>query len=159
MLPVAHIDLKQLLQQADSLGAGPARTTLLERMKSWPVCLIRAVDYMHEIRVRHKDIKPENILIRVDTVFITDFGISRDCAEFETITSGTVGVYTPMYRAPEVADGVRRGRAADVFSLGCVFLEIATVILGPAGSRERFRQHRENLSGSSTYATCMTGIS
>lgn len=35
-----------------------------------------------------------------------------------------------MYSAPDVIDEDRRGRSADIFSLGCVFAEMTTVIYG-----------------------------
>src|SRR5579862_6076419 len=39
---------------------------------------------------------------------------------------------THVYCAPEVANGDERGRSSDIFSLGCVFLEIFTVLSGAA---------------------------
>jgi serine/threonine protein kinase len=59
-----------------------------------------------------------------------DFGISKKFAEGELSQTSGVIALTRKYCAPEVYDGAPRGRAADVFSLGCVFLEIATVIQG-----------------------------
>lgn len=57
-----------------------------------------------------------------------DFGISkRFAADNLSQTSGLIAL-TRKYCAPEVYEGEPRGRAADIFSLGCVFLEIATVI-------------------------------
>ena len=70
--------------------------------------------------------------------------------------NGDIG--TRMYYAPEVlSENQRRGRAADVFSLGCVFLEISTVIVEGKGSLGRWSSLRE-LSGSRLYANCGSKI-
>lgn len=50
----------------------------LDSLRSYFVCLSQAVTYLHDSDVRHKDIKPENVLIDSSgSVIITDFGISR----------------------------------------------------------------------------------
>lgn len=50
----------------------------LEALRGYFVCLAQALNYIHSSDVRHKDIKPENILIDSSgSVIITDFGISR----------------------------------------------------------------------------------
>ena len=50
----------------------------LETLRGYFVCLAQALHYIHGSDVRHKDIKPENILIDSSgSVIITDFGISR----------------------------------------------------------------------------------
>lgn len=139
MLPVADGDLLGVLEKLDSQYISPnLRSNQHEvdiymsqyvRLLRWPGCLIRALDYMHEMRVKHRDIKPSNILVKGDDVFFTDFGIAKEVISEETTGSyDTVGPCTWMYSAPEVAiDGARRGRATDIYSLGCVFLELATV--------------------------------
>jgi serine/threonine protein kinase len=88
-------------------------------------CLCAAVQYLHSQNCRHKDIKPANILIKHGEVFLTDFGTARDwnCGEQGT-TIGMAGPYTPAYAAPEVADWEPRNEAADIWSLGCVYLDM-----------------------------------
>jgi len=50
----------------------------LQSLQNHFICLAQALDYIHGSDVRHKDIKPENILIDSSgSVVITDFGISR----------------------------------------------------------------------------------
>ncbi|TAQ85013.1 hypothetical protein B7494_g6661 [Chlorociboria aeruginascens] len=103
----------------------------IENLKSWPYCLASAVSYIHSQNIRHKDIKPSNIICKGDQVFLTDFGSAH---QFSTgLTSSTEGYalgITKMYSAPEVIAEDRRGRPADVYSLGCVFAEISTVAHG-----------------------------
>ncbi|PVI01891.1 hypothetical protein DM02DRAFT_627221 [Periconia macrospinosa] len=92
--------------------------------------------------------------MKVRYVYFTDFGISRIVpGELTTGTDGTFGPMTRAYVAPEtLRDNARRGRAVDVFSLGCVFLEIGTLLIAPRGSRERFRRFREEKTGTIAYA-------
>jgi serine/threonine protein kinase len=71
-----------------------------------------------------------NILVKENEVYLTDFGVSLDWTSNKTsATGGNPGKVTPMYSAPEVTNHEEgRTRAADVFSLGCVFSEMATVM-------------------------------
>jgi len=112
----------------DRLGFAGNVNCAKDRLNKVYGCLANAVQYLHENDIRHKDIKPKNILLdKNDGLYITDFGLSRDTADASSsITDGNErGTY--KYCAPEVARFEPRGRAADVYSLGCVFLEINTV--------------------------------
>jgi serine/threonine protein kinase len=153
MSPVADTDLSQFLAHMDSLDEGLEKDGGYAMLLSWPGCLIRALDYIHEMRVKHRDIKPSNILIKGNIVYFTDFGISKVVPEeFTTGTDGTFGPMTRIYVAPEaLVDNARRGRAMDIFSLGCVFLEMGTVVITPKGSIERFRKIQRT-AGSMAYA-------
>ncbi|KAF5645376.1 heterokaryon incompatibility protein het-6 [Fusarium sp. NRRL 25303] len=97
---------------------------------------------------RHGDIKPANILWfrsrkeRRGVFVISDFGIA-DAHREETrsiIPAADLPV-TPRYRAAEcdIRDG-RISRAYDVWSLGCVLLEMISWILGANELRERFKE-------------------
>ncbi|KAF2262019.1 kinase-like protein [Lojkania enalia] len=44
-------------------------------------CLAAALAYLHDKYIRHKDIKPQNILVDKGNVFLTDFGLSRDLTD------------------------------------------------------------------------------
>ena len=57
-------------------------------------------------------------------MFITDFGTARDWSEGRATTTGMTGPYTPAYAAPEVAVWEARNEAADIWSLGCVYLDM-----------------------------------
>ncbi|KAK0122545.1 hypothetical protein ONS96_009587 [Cadophora gregata f. sp. sojae] len=99
-----------------------------ERLSRIYGCLANAVQYLHDSDVRHKDLKPRNILLdRNDGLFVTDFGLSRDTTDASTSVTNGIERGTYKYCAPEVARYEPRGRAADIYSLGCVFLEINTV--------------------------------
>lgn len=101
-------------------------------IKKWFGYLTSGLAFLHMHRIRHKDIKPANILVRDDCVLFSDFGVSKiiDPEVIDTQTEGPPGKLTYKYAAPEVIAHERRGRKADVFSLGCVFAEMITIMCG-----------------------------
>ena len=71
----------------------------------------------------HADLKPENLLLTSDGVVkVTDFGLSRMAAEH----GGPAGGGTPMYMAPEQANGEPLTDAVDRYALGCILFEAIT---------------------------------
>jgi GTPase KRas protein len=129
MSPVAEMNLGEYLSYN-------SRPTGDSPIYSWFGCLATAFDYLHERKIRHQDVKPANILIQDGQVIIADFGISKDVINEATTGTISPGGGTLMYSAPEVATvetDSRRGRAADIFSLGCVFLEMITTLLWTHG--------------------------
>lgn len=97
-------------------------------------CLINAVQHVHKHIVKHKDLKPSNILIDAyHTVMLADFGVSQKYISLELAQTDTDGNNTPEYSPPEkrnVKKYGKRGLESDYFSLGCVFLEMITVLMG-----------------------------
>jgi hypothetical protein len=76
----------------------------------------------HSQGLIHRDIKPGNILIEASLsphVKITDFGLARAADDASMTQSGYVAG-TPMYMAPEQAQGDKLDHRADLFSLGSV---------------------------------------
>lgn len=102
-------------------------------------CLCRTVLFLHNRVIKHRNIKPANILIdRVDNVILADFDISKAYNDSkEAITYGSLDG-TVMYSSKDVwkdlksndPEGSKRGLEWDVVSLGFVFLEMATVLFG-----------------------------
>ncbi|KAF2809496.1 kinase-like protein [Mytilinidion resinicola] len=139
MSPAAEMDLKEFLAHAHEDEAIVHRTDSC--LLSWIDCIVSAVSYIHHQRVRHKDLKPANILVRGKAIFITDFGISKDLIGETTGSVGDPSERSPMYCAPESnVEGERRGRSADMFSLGCIMLEMLTVLMGE--SLANFEEYR-----------------
>ncbi|KAL2063172.1 hypothetical protein VTL71DRAFT_6244 [Oculimacula yallundae] len=117
-----------LVHICEGLGIPPDGYHARERLNRVYGCLANAVQYLHDNDVRHKDLKPRNILLdRKNGLFVTDFGLSRDTTDASTSVTNGIERGTYKYCAPEVARYEPRGRAADIYSLGCVFLEINTV--------------------------------
>lgn len=83
--------------------------------------LFDAVSYMHRQRVLHKDIKPENILVKGKSrpdIVLADYGI---CASLNNRAELMAPTGTPGFAAPEVSRMVVQTPAGDVFSLGATF--------------------------------------
>ncbi|KAF2124306.1 kinase-like protein [Dothidotthia symphoricarpi CBS 119687] len=92
-------------------------------------CLASGLEFMHTQNVRHKDIKPQNILIHNGTVIYTDFGYSFDhSTAARSTTEGRPDALTKRYCAPEVAEYAPRNSKSDIFSLGCVFFELYSAL-------------------------------
>ncbi|XTI85962.1 kinase-like protein [Cenococcum geophilum] len=127
-LPVAQCDLWEAL----SLPEVERRSILPDHaLRQALGCLSVGLAHMHQHGIRHKDVKPHNILINEQRFVYTDFGLSKDISELSnSITGGGQG--TAKYRAPELAryDMEAHQAPADVFALGCVLMEVYSVLRG-----------------------------
>lgn len=57
-------------------GLAAGHADRLSLLSSFFGCLASAVAYLHAQKIRHRDIKPQNIIVREDEVFLADFGIA-----------------------------------------------------------------------------------
>lgn len=145
MFPVAALSLEAFLESPDIL-------LRREMMLPWFGCLTRALEYLHNLPfpIKHRDIKPANILIdKSDAVFLTDFDTSKEYkSHADAVTSGTDRRYTPRYVSPQMIEEESvQGIWSDMFCLGCVFLEMATVIL--CSNRDNLNTYIEENCGCS----------
>ena len=76
----------------------------------------------------HIDLKSNNILLKGSNLLIADFGISKFRSLDETLTIDDTQV-TPEYAAPETIKSRNQVPACNIWSLGCVFSEMLTVIV------------------------------
>jgi predicted Ser/Thr protein kinase len=82
--------------------------------------LALAVEEVHRNGILHRDLKPDNVILRPDGVpVLLDFGLARD-ASAERLTRTGVVIGTPQYMAPEQAEGARStlDERTDVYALG-----------------------------------------
>jgi serine/threonine-protein kinase PpkA len=83
-----------------------------------------ALGYAQNKGVVHRDIKPDNILLREDgAAVLTDFGIARASDNSRMTRTGAI-IGTPHYMSPEQARGLPLDGRADLYSLGIVFHEL-----------------------------------
>jgi serine/threonine-protein kinase len=86
----------------------------------------RGLEHAHAAGLVHRDVKPQNLLLRDDgTVKVADFGIAR-AAETTALTQVGTVLGTAAYLSPEQALGEEVTAAADVYSLGAVLYELLT---------------------------------
>jgi eukaryotic-like serine/threonine-protein kinase len=82
------------------------------------------LEHAHQEGLVHRDIKPQNLLLRRDgTVKIVDFGIARSAHGTQLTEAGSV-LGTAAYLAPEQASGEEVTPAADVYALGVVLYQL-----------------------------------
>ncbi|KAF2763061.1 kinase-like protein [Pseudovirgaria hyperparasitica] len=109
----------------------PNQDSISTRLYNTIGCTASAIAYLHDNKIKHKDLKPANILLGQDgRLWLTDFGTSSDFStDAESVTEGGERG-TPKYFAPEVAAYEGAGRSAEMFSFGCIILEIVGICNG-----------------------------
>lgn len=110
--------LKQLIAQRGALDKEEA-VALMKQLCS-------GVSEAHKNGIIHRDIKPQNILVKDDgTVKIADFGIATAQNAIQLTQADSV-LGSVHYLAPECARGGSASEQSDIYSLGIVFYELLT---------------------------------
>jgi len=111
-------NLAELLARRGRLRPDEARRLALQAAQG--------LAHAHAAGLVHRDIKPQNLILRSDgTLKIADFGIAR-AAETTALTQAGTVLGTAAYLSPEQALGEESTPATDVYSLGAVLYELLT---------------------------------
>ena len=110
--------------EANDVASQPDR---FRRIAEVGICVAEALACAHESGVLHRDVKPANILLEDDHVWVTDFGLARLLDEESLTASGDV-VGTLRYSAPESFERENESDArSDIYSLGLTLYEFASL--------------------------------
>ena len=152
----ADLDLHDFLQLESRLAGFEENAMVVKGLHG----LASGLAYLHNFQPRfqnsqdlgvpmygyHHDIKPRNVLVKADKFILADFGLSKlkNVGE-NTATDWKDTTYeygAPECRDPDTFAPGKVGRALDIWSLSCVFSEVAVYLeTGPSGVLE-FRDNR-----------------
>ena len=113
----------------DSLGARLTREGPLPEAVILGIAMdvVRALGFAHGQGIIHRDIKPDNVMLRSDgTAVLTDFGIARAVSGYVASTGHNMTIGTPQYLSPEQAQGRELDPRVDFYSLGVTLYKAAT---------------------------------
>eukprot|EP00929_Paragymnodinium_shiwhaense_P020979 TRINITY_DN1380_c0_g1_i1.p1 TRINITY_DN1380_c0_g1~~TRINITY_DN1380_c0_g1_i1.p1 ORF type:complete len:824 (-),score=144.93 TRINITY_DN1380_c0_g1_i1:408-2879(-) len=164
--------LQQVIIECLDKETGPPP---VEDTRKWFAQVAAATAAIHHEGFLHRDIKPGNILMTVDRKYakLADFGISREVHKkvsrssqpqllprsdsnddaTSQLSGYTMGQGTLSYVSPEAMIGRRYDTATDMFSLGCVLLEMLTLVM-----RKDFPDPHSSAPGLPTVEDCVNRI-
>ncbi|XP_029428821.1 dual specificity tyrosine-phosphorylation-regulated kinase 3 [Rhinatrema bivittatum] len=96
----------------------------LQLVRKFAHTILQCLEALHKSKIIHCDLKPENILLKQQGrsgIKVIDFGSS--CFEHQRVYTY---IQSRFYRAPEVILGSRYGMPIDMWSLGCILVELLT---------------------------------
>jgi serine/threonine protein kinase len=88
--------------------------------------IAEALNAAHQQGVVHRDVKPENILVRDDKLYLGDFGLAVSPGEDKSLTATGELVGTKKYMAPEQWDNQPTTPQTDIYALGIIAYEMLT---------------------------------
>ncbi|XP_072433229.1 serine/threonine-protein kinase Nek5-like isoform X2 [Chiloscyllium punctatum] len=98
-----------------------------EQVLDWFVQICLGLKHIHDRKILHRDIKTQNIFLcnKGVTVKLGDFGIARMLNNTMELAHTCIG--TPYYLSPEICANQPYNNKTDIWSLGCVLYELATL--------------------------------
>ena len=108
--------LYDLIKQSNFKGLS------LSLVSRFAIQILVALQYAESLKIIHCDLKPENILLKTANkcgIKIIDFG--SGCYENERVYTY---IQSRFYRAPEVMLGIPYTQAIDIWSFGCILVEL-----------------------------------
>ncbi|XP_029375054.1 striated muscle preferentially expressed protein kinase isoform X2 [Echeneis naucrates] len=123
----AYITPRYLVLVAEYCTGKELLYTLVERFRyseddvvGYLVQILQGVEYLHNRRVLHLDLKPDNIMVtNLNAIKIVDFGSAQSFNPL-SLKHGNAGAGTLEYMAPEMVKGDVLGPPADIWTVGIV---------------------------------------
>ncbi|MEV4571670.1 serine/threonine-protein kinase [Nonomuraea jabiensis] len=112
---VDGLDLRRLIYDRGPLPIGQANQIFAQ--------VAAALDAAHAHDLIHRDVKPANILLAGDHVYLTDFGITKHRSSISGLTQTDQFIGTPRYMSPEQINKEHIDGRADQYALACVVYE------------------------------------
>ncbi|MGP3962699.1 serine/threonine protein kinase [Nonomuraea sp. 3N208] len=112
---VDGLDLRRLIYDRGPLPIGPANQLFAQ--------VAAALDAAHAHDLIHRDVKPANILLADNHVYLTDFGITKHRSSISGLTQTDQFIGTPRYMSPEQINKEHIDGRCDQYALACVVYE------------------------------------
>lgn len=94
-----------------------------EQIRKIAIQVAQALQYLHQNRIIHRDMKPQNILIGAEGVVkLCDFGFARAMSTSTIVLTSIKG--TPLYMAPELVQEQPYNHSVDLWSFGIILYEL-----------------------------------
>ncbi|WP_219469138.1 serine/threonine protein kinase [Nonomuraea rhizosphaerae] len=112
---VDGLDLRRLIYDRGALPIGQGNQIFAQ--------VAAALDAAHAHDLIHRDVKPANILLAGDHVYLTDFGITKHRTSISGLTQTDQFIGTPRYMSPEQINKEHIDGRCDQYALACVTYE------------------------------------
>jgi serine/threonine protein kinase len=122
ILPVPYFEMEKCDSSLDIIS----KPIDLEKALWIIFNVAEGLKYAHNEKIAHRDMKPQNILLREGIPKISDWGLSKLTAESKT---STMAAFSPVYAAPEHISPEKFGakdEQTDIWQLGVIFYELVT---------------------------------
>ena len=113
--------------------------------------IVKGMNYLHEQKIFHRDIKPQNILLHGSVVKLCDFGFSKIMRESHEMTQTLCG--TPLYMSPELLFLKPDSFQSDIWALGIIFY---MMVFGehPFGALSSMSEYRSKIVHDISFPEC-----
>ena len=86
--------------------------------------ICEAMKELYKNNIIHRDLKPANILIKEETIKLTDFGFAREVFTGMNEANEFTRLGTPIYMSPQILNSIPFSSKTDIWSLGIMIYEM-----------------------------------